>query len=134
MLLWTNRSREPMVGRRSGLFGRLGSRTGSGRRTPGAWKAAGTPNKRCETCGRPRAAAPNNPVALRAYAEFLDQHHDPAARENYARLSQLLQRTSAPAEQRAAVAQRLAVLDILAGDREAAARDLQDYSGRAARI
>src|SRR6478609_8513322 len=52
------------------------------------------------------AAAPNDPVALRAYAEFLERHHDPAAREVYARLGQLLQRTAAPAEQRAAVAQR----------------------------
>ena len=73
-------------------------------------------------------AAPNDPLALRAYAEFLERHHDPAAREIYARLSQLLQRTSAPAGQRAAVAQRLAILDLLAGDREAAARDLRDYS------
>ncbi|HTM49510.1 MAG TPA: hypothetical protein VL285_12540, partial [Bryobacteraceae bacterium] len=65
---------------------------------------------------------------MRAYAEFLDRHHDPAAREAYSRLAQALQRTSAPAEQRAAVARRLAVLDLLAGDREASARHLQDYS------
>ena len=64
-------------------------------------------------------AAPNDPVALRAYAEFLERHHDPAARETYARLGQVLQRTSAPAGQLAAVARRLAVLDLLAGDREA---------------
>ena len=74
------------------------------------------------------AAGPNDPVALRAYAEFLERHHDPAAREIYARLGQLLQRTGAPAGQRAAVSQRLAVLDLLAGDREASARDLRDYS------
>src|SRR6185369_17259350 len=55
-------------------------------------------------------AAPNDPVPLRAYAEFLDRHGDSGAREAYVRLSQLLQRTGAPAEQRAAVAQRLAVL------------------------
>jgi hypothetical protein len=74
------------------------------------------------------AAAPNDPIALGSYAEFLEQHHDAAAREIYARLGQLLQRTSAPAAQRAAVAQHLAVLDLLAGDREASARDLGDYS------
>src|SRR5579872_1509011 len=74
------------------------------------------------------SAAPNDPVALRAYAEFLEWHHDPATREVYARLGQLLQRTGAPAGQRAAVAQSLAVLDLLAGDREASARDLRDYS------
>ena len=73
-------------------------------------------------------AAPSDPAALRIYAEFLDRHHDPAARETYAQLGQLLQRTSAPAEQRAAVAQRLAVLELLAGNREASARYLQDYS------
>src|SRR4029077_6745339 len=68
------------------------------------------------------AATPNDPAALRAYAEFLERHHDPAAREIYARLGQVLQRTSAPADQRAAIAQRLAILDLLAGDREAAVR------------
>jgi hypothetical protein len=73
-------------------------------------------------------AAPNDPVPLRAYAEFLDRHGDSGAREAYVRLSQLLQRTGAPAEQRAAVAQRLAVLELLAGNREASARHLQDYS------
>ena len=75
------------------------------------------------------ASAPNDPSTLRAYAEFLDQHRDPAAREAYARLSQLLQRTNAPAAQRASAAQRLAVLDLLAGDRAAVERDLQAYSG-----
>ncbi|MBZ5631776.1 MAG: hypothetical protein LAO55_01495 [Acidobacteriia bacterium] len=74
--------------------------------------------------------APNDPSTLRAYAEFLAAHRDPAAREAYARLGQLLQRTNAPAAQRAAVAERLAVLDLLAGDREASARHLQDYSAQ----
>ncbi|HEV8415448.1 MAG TPA: hypothetical protein VGQ49_17805 [Bryobacteraceae bacterium] len=74
------------------------------------------------------AATPNDPATLRAYAEFLERHHDPAAREAYSRLSQLLQRTNASAEQRAAVAQHLAVLDLLAGDRDASARDLEAYS------
>jgi hypothetical protein len=73
-------------------------------------------------------ASPNDAAALRAYAEFLERHHDTGARDTYGRLSQLLQRTGAPADQRAAVAQRLAVLDLLAGDREAAARHLQDYT------
>jgi hypothetical protein len=73
-------------------------------------------------------ATPNDPVTLRAYAEFLERHHDPGAREAYGRLSQILQRTNAPAEQRATVAQRLAVLELLAGDREASARHLQEYA------
>src|SRR5580765_6995999 len=78
-------------------------------------------------------SAPNDPVPLRAYAEFLDRHHDPAAREAYSRLAQALQRTNAPAEQRAAVAQRLAVLELLAGNREASARYLRDYSAAGGR-
>ena len=95
-----------------------------------AWRleSSGSGEQALASLRQAAAAAPNDPVALRAYAEFLERHHDPAARETYARLSQLLQRTSAPAEQRAAVAQRLAILDLLAGDRESSARDLRDYS------
>ena len=37
-------------------------------------------------------AAPDDPAALRAYAEFLDRHRDPAAREVYARLDAALVR------------------------------------------
>jgi len=74
-------------------------------------------------------SASNDPVPLRAYAEFLDRHHDPAAREAYGRLAQALQRTNAPAEQRAAVAQRLAVLELLAGNREAYDRHLSAPAG-----
>jgi hypothetical protein len=73
-------------------------------------------------------AAPNDAVSLRAYAEFLDRHRDPATREVYTRLGQALERSGAPAAQRAAVAERLAVLDLLAGDREASARHLRDYA------
>jgi hypothetical protein len=95
-----------------------------------AWRleSGGDGEQALESLRRAATAAPNDPVVLRAYAEFLERHHDPAAREAYGRLSQLLQRTNAPAEQRAAVAQRLAVLDLLAGDREASARHLQEYS------
>jgi len=95
-----------------------------------AWRleSTGDGEQALRTLQQAATAAPNDPVSLRAYAEFLDRHHDPAARETYARLGQLLQRTSAPAEQRAAVARRLAVLDLLAGDREASARDLETYS------
>jgi hypothetical protein len=95
-----------------------------------AWRleSGGDGEQALASLRRTATAAPNDPVAQRAYAEFLERHHDPAARETYARLSQLLQRTNAPAEQRAAVAQRLAILDLLAGDREASARDLRDYS------
>src|SRR5689334_20509350 len=65
-------------------------------------------------------ASPNDPVALRAYAEFLDRHQDSGTREAYSKLSAALQRANAPADERAGVARRLAVLDLLAGDRAAA--------------
>ena len=95
-----------------------------------AWRleSSGDGEQALRTLRQAATAAPNNALTLAAYAEFLEHHHDPAARETYARLSQLLQRTGAPAEQRAAVAQRLVVLDLLAGDREAIARDLEAYS------
>src|SRR4051794_19759389 len=65
-------------------------------------------------------AAPNNVAAQRAYAEFLDLYRAPEARATYARLIDALDRSNAPAPERAAAAQRLAVLDLLAGDRDGA--------------
>src|SRR5690349_9471027 len=73
-------------------------------------------------------AAPIDTAAMRAYAEFLERHHDPAAREAYGQLAEALRATNAAPEQRAAVAHRLAVLELLAGDRQAASRHLQDYA------
>ena len=67
--------------------------------------------------------ADNNPKdagAQRAYAQFLDRYGDPARREVYERLLNAL---PAGAE-RTAVARRLVSLDLIAGDREAAARHL----------
>ncbi len=69
---------------------------------------------------RAAAANPKDLGALRAYARFLDRYGDPARREIYERLLAV-----APAgPERAAVARRLALLDLIAGDREAAARHL----------
>src|SRR5215475_2431507 len=51
-------------------------------------------------------AAPNDASALRAYAEFLDRHRDPAAREVYSKLAETLKRANAPQAQLAAVARR----------------------------
>ncbi|HWZ29960.1 MAG TPA: hypothetical protein VNX18_01425 [Bryobacteraceae bacterium] len=73
------------------------------------------------------AEASNDPGALRAYAEFLDRHRDPAARAAYAKLDQALARSNAPREQRAAVARREAILDMLAGDDTAAAKHIEEY-------
>jgi hypothetical protein len=66
--------------------------------------------------------------AVRAYAEFLDRYRDPAARAVYARLAQILERNNAPAGERAAVNRRLAILDLGAGDRDAAARHVTAYT------
>ncbi len=64
----------------------------------------------------------NNVAALRAYAEFLDEHRDPGARAAYERL---LAADRGP--DRAEVARRLVILDLLAGDRESAVRRLEAY-------
>jgi hypothetical protein len=71
---------------------------------------------------------PNNPLVLRAYAEFLGRHNDRGARAAYEKLSDALARTGASPDQRAAVDRRLAALDLLAGDHDAAARHLAAYA------
>ncbi|HXP85170.1 MAG TPA: hypothetical protein VN841_10645 [Bryobacteraceae bacterium] len=74
------------------------------------------------------ASATATPAVLRAWAEFLEREHDPAARQAYEKLAAALDRTAAPREQRAAVARRLAILDLEAGDRDAATRALNDFT------
>src|SRR5712691_5036931 len=58
-------------------------------------------------------AAPNDAGALRAYAEFLDRHRDPGAREIYAKLDQVLSRGNANASEHLSVTRRLAILDLI---------------------
>jgi len=81
-------------------------------------------------------ASPANAAALRAYAEFLDRHRDPAAREAYAHLFDALTRGNpsgaarpggARNEPLALIARRQAILDLLAGDRASAARHMEAY-------
>jgi hypothetical protein len=72
-------------------------------------------------------ASPQDPAALRAYAEFLDRHRDPSARAIYARLDQALVRNSSPAPDRQSVLRRLTILDLLVGDRDAAVKHLDAY-------
>lgn len=72
---------------------------------------------------RAAEANPKDPSAQRAYAQFLDRHGDPARRDVYERLLNLL---PAGAE-RASAARRLVLLDLVAGDREAAVRHLDAY-------
>src|SRR5471030_1850569 len=75
---------------------------------------------------------PGDARALTAYAEFLDRYGDPAARETYARLLAAL-RGSGDSARAAVIAKRLAVLDLLAGDRDAAVQALETYSSSTGR-
>src|SRR5712691_9651618 len=72
--------------------------------------------------------SPNDVAIQRAYAEFLDTHGNPLALDAYGRLAQALQRANAPQAQRAAVARRMAVLALAAGDRAAAERHLAAFT------
>ncbi len=94
-----------------------------------AWQleAKGEGAQAREQLQKAAAASPANPAALRAYAQFLDQHRDPAAREVYSKLERALTDSKAPKDQLAACARREAILDLLAGDRAAAARHIEIY-------
>jgi hypothetical protein len=61
-------------------------------------------------------ANPNSVTAWTAYAEFLDRYGDPGAREAYTKLLAAL-RASGDSARTAAVAHRLELLTLLAGDR-----------------
>jgi hypothetical protein len=68
-------------------------------------------------------------AAVRAYADFLGAHHDPDARQEYAKALAAL--APAQAEERQKVARVLVLLDLIAGDRAAAGRHLEAYRGAA---
>jgi len=70
--------------------------------------------------------APNNVVAVAAYAEFLDRYGDPGARDAYQRLVAAA-RNAGDTARASAVARRLAILDLLAGNRDAASGNLEAY-------
>jgi hypothetical protein len=72
-------------------------------------------------------ATPPDAAALRAYAEFLDHHRDPGARAVYAKLDQSLARDRQRTPERTAVLRRLAILDLIAGDRDAALQHVKAY-------
>ncbi|MBZ5611820.1 MAG: hypothetical protein LAP38_26465 [Acidobacteriia bacterium] len=69
-----------------------------------------------------RAAQRGGADALTAYAQFLDRHHDSGARQAYEKLLNATQ-----GAQKSATARRLVELDLMAGDRDAAERDLEQY-------
>ncbi len=77
--------------------------------------------------GRDAQSRPSDPAALRRYAEFLDSHRDPDARDAYEKLLTALQAAGDSAGVRAA-GHNLARLDLLAGDTESAARHMAIYS------
>jgi hypothetical protein len=69
-----------------------------------------------------RAAQNGGVEAKLAYAEFLDRHRDPAAREAYEKAWD-----GARGEQREFAAGRLVLLDLIAGDHDRAQRHFEDY-------
>ena len=69
-----------------------------------------------------RAAQTGGVDARLAYAQFLDRHRDPEAREEYEKVW-----SAARGEQRELAARRLVVLDLIAGDRDAAQRHVEQY-------
>ncbi|HLK64051.1 MAG TPA: hypothetical protein VKU19_11460 [Bryobacteraceae bacterium] len=72
------------------------------------------------------ANSPNSIPALTAYAEFLERYGDSSCRDVYNKLLTAL-RNSGNNARAGVIAERLASLDLLAGDREAATRDLEIY-------
>ncbi|MGC9970396.1 MAG: hypothetical protein ABSE56_07385 [Bryobacteraceae bacterium] len=68
----------------------------------------------------------NDPAALLSYAEFLDCYHDPETRPTLEKALALLDGPSNQAR-RAQVARRLVLLDLIEGDRDAAAKHLGVY-------
>jgi hypothetical protein len=69
-----------------------------------------------------QSAAPA-PGALRAWAEYLDRHHDPAAREAWEKTL-----AASSGADRAEAARQLVVLDMLSGNRAAAQKHLEIYA------
>src|SRR5258707_2928889 len=69
-----------------------------------------------------KAAQSGSADGLEAYAQFLDGHHDPGARDTYEKLV-----LTAKGEQRLRAGRRLVLLDLMAGDRAAAQAHLDKY-------
>ena len=69
-----------------------------------------------------KAAQAGQPDALDAYAQFLDRHRDPTARDVYEKLL-----SGTQGERRAFAARRLAIFDLEAGDRASAEHHLEQY-------
>ena len=74
---------------------------------------------------RAAQANPRDAATLGAYARFLDRYNDPGRLQAYQRWLDAL--PAASRDERARVARRLTLLDLIAGDSEAAARHLQAW-------
>ena len=85
------------------------------------------------TLARAAQANPSDPAALTAYAEFLDRYGDPGARDAYGKLLAAL-RNSSDQARTGAVARKLAVLDLMAGDRAAADSHLEIARAAGAKV
>lgn len=94
-----------------------------------AWllEAQGNAAEARDQLRRAAESRPNDPLALEAYAAFLDAHRDPDTRAAYSKLSQLLARNGGNATERAKIARRLAVLSVLSGDRAATTQHLAEF-------
>jgi hypothetical protein len=82
---------------------------------------------------RAAQANPNSVPTLTAYAEFLDRYGDPGARDAYGKLFAALHNGGDTARA-GAVARRLAMLDLLAGDRSAANTHLDAYRASGGKV
>jgi len=107
----------------------MGQRLNAQDLTAETWKleAQGDGSVARDQLRRTAASRPNDPLALEAYAEFLDRHRDVEAHDAYQKLNDLLARNRASNAERARVARRLVTLDMIAGDRAAAAKHAEDY-------
>jgi hypothetical protein len=80
-------------------------------------------------------ARPADAGALTAYAEFLERYGDPAAREVYGKLLTVV-KDSGDTARAGVISRRLAILNLLAGDRTSATQNLEIYnaSGKTAKL
>ncbi len=90
-----------------------------------AFQAGDTPSRRA-SLAHAASAEPNNIAAQFAYAQFLESYGDPAAREAYAHALSAAQRANDPPRTGEA-AQRLTMLDLMAGDRASATKHADAY-------
>ncbi len=92
-----------------------------------AYQGSDGPSQRA-ALARAASEEPNKFAAQEAYAEFLERYGDPNAREAYGRALAAAQRANDKAKT-AEASHSLAVLDLIAGDRDAAARHAEIYHG-----